>query len=255
MSTYPFGRPATDRPPHVPRGDADVFVLGVYASALHVRWQRPDGGVMVQALAVDDEPEVFWDGADAAERITTWRRDVGWQRGWGQVTSSGNGTSGRALADDVLDPLGTSLARCRVTDCLPRYLVKHGLGSQGQAMERVYGPFAAARGLPPVSLPRRPSDPALVRQAVTEDRGSLLAQIRECGADTVVTVGQPAADVLAAVLGIDRVALRDDADYGREQAVRLGRGLLAWLPLKHPGQRSTQWTRRHQEWKDLVRRR
>ena len=89
MSTYPFGRPATDRPPRVPRGNADVFVLGVYASALHVRWQRPDGAVMVQALAVDDEPEVFWDGADAEERIARWRRDVGWQRGWGRVTSSG----------------------------------------------------------------------------------------------------------------------------------------------------------------------
>lgn len=71
MSTYPLGRSATDRPPRVPRADAEVFVLGVYASALHVRWQRPDGAVMVQALAVDDEPEVFWDGADAAERIAT----------------------------------------------------------------------------------------------------------------------------------------------------------------------------------------
>lgn len=70
MGTFPFGRPATARPPRpAVDGSARVFVLGVYPSALHIRWARPDVKVHVQSLAVDDEPEVFWDGADAVERV------------------------------------------------------------------------------------------------------------------------------------------------------------------------------------------
>lgn len=46
--------------------------------------------------------------------------------------------------------------------------------------------FAAARGLPLVSLPQRPSDAALVRMAHDEDRGETVAQLRASGADLVV---------------------------------------------------------------------
>ena len=38
-----------------------VFVLGVYASAVHARWKR-DGKIVCQALAVASEPRIFWDG-------------------------------------------------------------------------------------------------------------------------------------------------------------------------------------------------
>ena len=42
-----------------------VFVLGVYASAVHARWKK-DGQIVCQALAVASEPRIFWDG-DPAE--------------------------------------------------------------------------------------------------------------------------------------------------------------------------------------------
>lgn len=249
MGIFPFGRLSTDRPPRLPADRADVFLLGVYPSALHVRWVRPDGVVQVQALAVDDEPEVFWDGADAAERVALWREQVGWQPGWGRVTPSGNGTSGRAVVDDVLQPLATTIDRCHVTDCLPRYLVKNGPGSQGKAMSSVYGPFAEARGLPEVSLPRRPSPAGLVRQAIGEERGRLMSQVTASGADRVVTLGQEAADVFAAVCDVGAVVLRPDEHYGCLRNVRLGARLLAWTPLKHPGLRSPKWQQRHAAWK------
>ena len=38
-----------------------VFVLGVYASAVHARWKK-DGQIVCQALAVASEPRIFWDG-------------------------------------------------------------------------------------------------------------------------------------------------------------------------------------------------
>ena len=46
-----------------------VFVLGVYASAVHARWKK-DGQIICQALAVASEPRIFWDGdPEEAKRI------------------------------------------------------------------------------------------------------------------------------------------------------------------------------------------
>ena len=43
------------------RSPKKVFVLGVYASAVHARWKK-DGQIICQALAVASEPCIFWDG-------------------------------------------------------------------------------------------------------------------------------------------------------------------------------------------------
>ncbi len=59
------------------------MVLGVYPSALHVRWSCGDAGV--GALAVDVEPTVFWDGGDANARIDDWKKAVGFRPEWGTV--------------------------------------------------------------------------------------------------------------------------------------------------------------------------
>ena len=251
MGTFPFGRPAAERPPRPAAGGAaKVFVLGVYPSALHVRWCRPDGAVHVQALAVDDEPEVFWDGADAAERVERWKEQVGWERSWGSVTSSGNGTSGRGVVRDVLEPLGIDPAETCFTDCYRHYLVKTGTGSQRAAMDRAYVPFAAARGLPTVSLPRRPDDGRLVAMALAEDSGHVLGELGNSGADFVVTLGQPAADVLVGLLELERVVLARDSTYGARRVIRSGGRELTWLALKHPGQRQPAWEAHHRAWVD-----
>ena len=48
-----------------------VFVLGVYASAVHARWKK-DGQIICQALAVASEPRIFWDGnPEEAKQIIT----------------------------------------------------------------------------------------------------------------------------------------------------------------------------------------
>jgi hypothetical protein len=114
-------------------------------------------------------------------------------------------------------------------------MAKSDDGSQDAATERAYAPFAAARGLPSVSLPRRPTDAALARMARNEDDGGLAAQLRESCADVVVTLGQPAADVLADLLDVDRIVLRRDSSYGRERRLPVGRRVMVWLPLKHSG--------------------
>ena len=58
---FPFGQPLkrvqqTDRTPK------KVFVLGVYASAVHARWIDKEGRDKIKALAVASEPCIFWRG-------------------------------------------------------------------------------------------------------------------------------------------------------------------------------------------------
>jgi hypothetical protein len=251
VTQFPFGRPATRRPPRVPpTGVAELLVLGVYPSALHMRWRRPDG-VVVAALAVDDEPTVFWDGADAPRRIEQWQQAVHWTPHWGSVTAAGgNGSSGRYVADHVLQPLGLTPDHVYFTDCIPTYFIKRGNGSQAKALQNCYSPFAAAQNppVPPADLPARPSTSALVRRAIAEEGPTLRAQIADAAAPTIVTLGQEAADVLAGIAGLDSVVLLPTAGYGRARPINVGGRRMEWMPLVHPGNRSNQWRHRHQQW-------
>lgn len=43
------------------RTSKKVFVLGIYASAVHARW-KINGKTVCVALAVASEPRIFWDG-------------------------------------------------------------------------------------------------------------------------------------------------------------------------------------------------
>lgn len=61
-SCFFFGQPVLPRRA-VADGQRDVFVLGAYPSALHVEWTPPSPHRPVRALAVDNEPEPFWNGA------------------------------------------------------------------------------------------------------------------------------------------------------------------------------------------------
>ena len=44
-----------------------VFVLGVYASAVHARWKKGNK-IICQALAVASEPRIFWEGKEEEAR-------------------------------------------------------------------------------------------------------------------------------------------------------------------------------------------
>jgi len=67
---FPFGQQHQSTEPLRPGGGkAEIFVVGVYASAVHAAWHGPDGQQLCQALAVASEPWSFWDGKDAAERV------------------------------------------------------------------------------------------------------------------------------------------------------------------------------------------
>lgn len=71
VGIFPFGEPIL--PLVQPdRTTKRVFVLGVYASAVHARWIGEDGRQKIGAVAVASEPEIFWRGdQDVARQIVS----------------------------------------------------------------------------------------------------------------------------------------------------------------------------------------
>lgn len=265
---FPFGRPSDERPPRsTSPGDAAAFVLGVYPSALHIRWTPPAWHAgpnprPVGALAVDVEPVVFWDGdtPDPATLIAEWKAGVGFVDGDdhgcdGHIANVHlNGSSGVAVASLTLEPLGLDPARVWMTDAVPWFFVKFGTGTkreQGDVIQKVYNPFAAAAGRTQAVLPKRPSPKALVASAVRDERERLRAEVILSGATVVYTLGEEARRVLAGVAddvsGTPSRPLTVD-DYGRAGAAVIDDRVLSWHALAHPGQRAIRWVRAHGLW-------
>lgn len=98
---FPFGAPVkpcgTQTPPV-----AEAFILGAYPSALHVGWTMPSGQ-KVFAIAVDNEPEVFWDGRGEDCYFEQWKVKVGFDSSWGMFTPRANGPSGKWLHPNIYD--------------------------------------------------------------------------------------------------------------------------------------------------------
>src|SRR4051794_12602737 len=98
---FPFGAPVVECGVQTP-GDIDTYILGAYPSALHVHWDAPNGA-SIAAIAVDNEPEVFWDGADAAKYVDEWASKR-FDPAWGTVSPRGNGSSGVWVREHILAP-------------------------------------------------------------------------------------------------------------------------------------------------------
>lgn len=263
---FPFGRPSTERPPRRPTRPCAAFVLGVYPSALHVRWRLPawyaGSGQAVAAMAVEVEPSVFWDGQvpDPGELIDNWRKAVGFVTG-DDPNSDGhvsgvrlNGSSGLAVRDRVLTPLGIEPEATWFTDASPWFYVKYGTGGrreQGDVVSNVYNPFAESRGRALASIPRRPSPTELVRRCSSEERSRLREEILASDAPLLLTLGEESRRVLGSIAdsssGRPTGPLSLDG-YGAPGQVTIGGRSIRWHALVHPGQRSRRWLEAHQEW-------
>jgi hypothetical protein len=77
---------------------------------------------------------------------------------------------------------------------------------------------------------------------------SLNDQFHESGAHAVATLGEEAAAVFAAIVGVQPPALRPDTSYGQPRPAWIGRRCIDWIPLTHPGNRTATWRSRHAEW-------
>src|SRR5690242_15120676 len=139
---FPFGLPVA---PCAPSANArrTLFVLGAYPSALHIRWRPPRKGPggLINAIAVDNEPEPFWNGDDAADRVDQWCARVGFQDSWGEVDAPAgiNGPSGTWVDSQIVSKFALGRADMWITDCLDTYRVS---SAGADAIERRFVPFA-----------------------------------------------------------------------------------------------------------------
>jgi hypothetical protein len=246
---YLFGRPVRAARPRAD-GERELFVLGAYPSALHVRWHVPGLQHPVQAVAVDDEPEPFWAGRDEAAQIDRWSGDVGFRAQWGRVSPCGhlNGSSGLWVEDMILRPLRIPRERAWITDCLDTYFTS--TGAAARLSEPAIVGALARLGIPPPEHRPHPSENDIVREALAGHRDRLVADLTAAKSRLVVTLGNAALRVMAALAGggaLPRKLSYAPALYAKPIGATIAQHSFEWLPLAHPAA-PAPYQRAHEAW-------
>ena len=249
---FPFGQQLrtvaqTDRTPK------SVFILGVYASAVHACWTDKRGNVLVKALAVASEPETFWTGEEATvtpEEIIA-SIDVPERAGTlGPAAPFYNGATGRVLDSHILAPLSLTRSDVWLCDCVPHSCANN---AQRKALKREYFGRIVECGLP---VPTVPTVPELIGE---ERRNEILAEFTESGAERMILLGeQPINWFLRHVVDswewYDLDDLVEANGYGHVVSRQIAGRAVDILPLAHPrqiaqlGPSSEKWFQRHEEW-------
>jgi uracil-DNA glycosylase len=248
IGTFPFGEPVQevvqkDRTPK------NIFILGVYASAVHARWINIDGKTVVNALAVASEPYIFWRGENADTII----QNIVIPKALGKLIPAKqdfNGPSGIALDQLILNPLALDRQKVWLCDLVPHSCVNP---SQSKAIERAYLPIAKNYGLPKPTVPPVPN-----LLADENRRKAILDEIRESEASVLILLGDKPIQWLLSYFDKHWSKLsdfgRDSQSYGQLHNVQLGGKEMKVLPLAHPrqiaklGQSSAIWYDIHKKW-------
>ena len=247
IGSFPFGEPLakvsqTDRQPK------KVFVLGVYASAVHTRWVDQNRHAKVRALAVASEPYIFWRGDGVYEILA--RIQIPASLGnLLPAEATFNGPSGIALDELILHPMGISRKEAWLCDLIPYSCLNP---AQKRALEREYLPLMDEYDLPLPTVPELPN-----RFTDEVRREEILSEFRESNADMLILLGdQPIRWFLEFY---DRKWHRltdflEEKPYGRLQKMELGGKPINLLPIAHPrqiaklGRTSQRWYELHQRW-------
>ena len=232
------------------RTPKEVFVLGVYASAVHARWKQGNK-IICQALAVASEPRIFWDGnlEEAAEIIG--RIHIPKELGILEPAGSHlNGPSAKVLDEHILAPLGFTRKDAWLCDLLPETRIN---SSQAKVIEEKYNPLIEQYRLNPVTIPSRPT--AFCDQKRSEE---ILSELKESQAGLLVLLGDiPIKQFLGRVAHINYSSLQEYVDlygYGNKSKVVINGQAINVLPLAHPrqigalGSHSEKWNLAHIDW-------
>jgi hypothetical protein len=245
---FPFGQPVKEVV-QKNRTPKQVFVLGVYASAVHARWVNLKGDDEVKALAVASEPEIFWRGENADSIIG----EIQIPSELGALFPADpnlNGPSGKALDQLILKPLGLIRDQAWLCDLVPYSCVNP---AQMKAIERSYNPKVEKYLLPKHSVPSLP-------QPLTDEtrRNEILEEIIESKAVSLILLGDQPIKWFLSHFDNRWKNLSDfgepPMDYGKLHETKLGGKPIKILPLAHPrqiaklGSSSEKWYLAHQYW-------
>ena len=254
---FPFGqivRPLKqeDRTPK------KVFVLGVYASAVHARWTKPGQRRPVcTALAVASEPRIFWDGnIDEAREIIS---KINFPKELGTLEPADakyNGPSAKVLDEHILAPLGFTRKDAWLCDLLPETRIND---NQKKFIENTYDKdYREKYGLNEVTIPNRPS-----KFCDAERCKEIVAELEESKAEMLVLLGDiPIKQFLNVVASVDYKTLQEYNNkchgYGVITEVVINGKTYKLLPLAHPrqigglGSHNSNWFNKHQEWEKNI---
>jgi len=249
---FPFGQPLTRVQQTNISSDKEVFVLGVYASAVHAKWLNPDGSVKVQALAVASEPEIFWRGDNAKDIIA----GIDVPKELGSLVPANenlNGPSGRAIDELFLKPLGFTREKAWLCDLLPESRVNP---NQKKAVE-IYNNLVRTSGinLPIANIPEFDEDE--IKMNAVQRKDEILKELKASGARTILLLGDlPIKWFLHFFDKRTKLSqFGDTADtYGQTHEVVINGRTYDVIPLCHPrnaarlGAFSKKWADLHDGW-------
>jgi hypothetical protein len=250
--SFPFGQPLhtvaqTDRSPK------STFVLGVYGGAVHACWTDARGKVLVKALAVASEPEIYWTGEEAAITPEHIINTIPVPEGAGALGPAApfyNGVAGRTLDSHILVPLGLSRSDVWLCDCVPHSCVNN---AQRKALKREYFGRIVEFALP------KPTVPTVPELAGEQRHAEILAEFNESGATRLILLGdQPINWFLRHVVDewewYDFHDFVDDKGYGAVVSKQIAGRTVDILPLAHtrqivqPGSADSIWYDLHEAW-------
>lgn len=249
VGTFPFGQPVL-RLVQRDRTKKRVFVLGVYASAVHARWMGADGRQRIGAVAVASEPEIFWRGSDDAARAIISAIELPSEAG-SLVPANPrlNGPSGKALDELFLRPLGLARDDAWLCDLVPYSCMNE---KQSLALKREYDPLKRTLGLPAYDWPSLPSELADERR-----RAEIEGELMDSGARVVVTLGDLPLKWFTRHYGTESALSKygqTPNEYGRLHSFQIAGRDMQLLPLVHPrqaarlGSHSPVWAALHEQW-------
>ena len=241
--TFPFGQPITPVRQQEDGFNKNAFILGVYASAVHVKWFGPDGKIRIKAMAVASEPEIFWRGNK--EYVDSVIQKINLDPHYGHLEPADpafNGPSGRCLDSNYLTPLKLTRNDVWLCDLLPESR-KNPL--QEAALTKKYDNY--------VNVPYNfPSVPQLIAD---ENRISeIILELEESGTSKIILLGDEPIKYFLRHFEPSIKNLSAIEPYGKELSVRINNKQYCIICLAHPrqtarlGNSNSKWYDYHQKW-------
>lgn len=244
IGTFPFGQ-EVQKVVQGERSSRRVFVLGVYASAVHACWVNLQGKTLIKAMAVASEPYIFWRGENAEEIIR--RIQIPYQLGkLVAAEKQFNGPSGIALDELILKPLGLTRTDTWLCDLVPYSCMNP---AQQKALEREYYPLAEKYDLPSPTVPKVPG-----RLSDKERRQAILDELIESNAEVLILLGDKPIQWFLRYYDDRWQRLSDFHPYGKVHLAEIAGKKYQVLPVAHPrqiaklGRSSQKWFELHQGW-------
>ena len=245
---FPFGS-ALKKVEQQDKSPKKVFVLGVYASAVHAKWIGTDGKVKVTALAVASEPNIFWKGEDAEEII----EQISIPSELGKLIPADerfNGPSGKALDDLFLTPLGYSRDHAWLCDLLPYSRINP---NQQEAINKKYNTKKEEFNLPDCTIPLFSAAELKVPSRVEE----IISELEQSQAETIILLGDlPIKHFLSEFADQEKLSDfgKTPEEYGKSIPIIIRGKTYQVIPLVHPrqagnlGNSSLDWANLHKHW-------